>query len=589
MKTASLPTWNLKDLFKSEKDPKIKQIFSSCMKRAHAFESKYRGKLKPSPAVVLQAIREYESIEQTAVKPVHYASLLFAESASPAGRGAFLQYTKGEYVHIHNHLIFFEHELLKFPLATLKKLAKHPELKNYKHFLHNLILSKPHRLSVEIESILSDKSLTGAGAWIRLFDEELSFKKFQFTHKKKTELLSETAVLHKLYSGDRSERKAGAESLTAGLNEESRRLTYIFNTLSEDKAIDDRHRSYPSPEASRHLANEIDQKTVDIMSDVVTSYYGTVQDFYKYKKKVLKLPELFDYDRYAPVELKTKPISFTEAKKVVLDSFYAFSKEYGKIAEEFFTKGWIDATEREGKRGGAFCSFVTPDLHPYVFMNYHGTMREVFTLAHELGHAIHAYLMRGQSFLNFDTPLTIAETASVFAEMLLFEKLKTNIKDPKEKFALYVGKIESIFATVFRQIAMYRFEQDLHGARREQGELSTDAINAMWRKRQVEMFGKSVTLTAGYDCWWSYIPHFIHTPFYVYAYAFGELMTLALYAQYQKQGGSFVPKYMQLLADGGSKTPDELLKPLGIDLHTRSFWVGGMKVIESLVQELKSL
>ena len=584
-----LPTWNLKDLYSSIQDPKIKQNLHACQKQAALFEKKYRGKLKVNASSVLKALKDYEAIQQEMVKPALYANLLFAESCTPKGRGAFLQYTRSEYVHINQHLMFFELEILKFSDKDLRKLVKDPTLKGYSHYLESLLNSKPHRLSEDAEKIFSDKNLTGSNAFIRLFDEELAGKKFIFGRGKKQLEVSETEVLSKLYSPHREERAEAAGSLTRGLKEESHRLTYIFNTLAEDKAIEDRYRNFPDPESSRHLANEIDRPMVDAMAEAVTSQYSLVQEFYGFKKKVLGFKELYDYDRYAPVDLKRESIPFSVARDMVLESFYGFSKEYGDIASKFFSKGWVDAAHREGKRGGAFCSFVTPDLHPYVFMNYTGSMREVFTLAHELGHAIHAYQMREQTVLNFDTPLTIAETASVFAEMLLFDHLRTTMKDKNALFALYIGKIESVFATVFRQISMYKFEQDVHGARQEKGELSTPEINALWRRRQVEMFGKSVTLTEGYDYWWSYIPHFVHTPFYVYAYAFGELLTLALYAQYKKEGKAFIPKYMDLLRTGGSKTPSELFKPLGINLHGKQFWKGGVGMIESMVKEVKTL
>lgn len=583
-----LPSWNLKDLYKSEKDGKINVHLSSSLQKAREFQERYREKLTPSASEVLQALQQYESIYLVATKPVLYSNLLFAESCNPPGRGAFMQNVRAEYLKIHQQLLFFELEMLKFSVSDLTRLKKDPKLKNYSHYLGQLIESKPHRLSEKEEQILADKNHTGSGAFVRFFDEELASKKFYLHPKtKKQQQVSETEVLALLYSSKREIRAEGARSLTEGLKEEARRLTYVFNILAEDKAIEDRYRNYQSPEHSRHIANQIDQKTVDAMSGVVTKNYKIVQDFYTFKRKVLGYKEIYDYDRYAPVQKKQISIPFKEAKTLVLDAFYGFDKEIGDIVKQFFDKKWIDAAKRPGKRGGAFCSFVTPDLHPYVFVNYSGTMREVFTLAHELGHAVHAYLMRGQTFLNFDTPLTIAETASVFAEMLLFDRMKEALKDRKEElFSLYVGKIENIFATVFRQISMYRFEQDLHRARQERGELQTDQINQMWRARQEEMFGRSVVLTKGYDYWWSYIPHFVHTPFYVYAYAFGELLTLALFAQYKKQGRSFISKYKKFLASGGSVGPKEALAQFNIKLDGSKFWEGGVRMVKQMVDEL---
>jgi oligoendopeptidase F len=366
-------------------------------------------------------------------------------------------------------------------------------------------------------------------------------------------------------------------------------LTYITNILLEDKGIDDRLRRFPTPEAGRHLGNEIDQQTVDTMAEVVVQNYGLVQEFYGFKKQVLGLRRLYDYDRYAPVTRSHVKFSFDQAREMILTAFRAFSPVVGDAAAEFFHRRWIDAPPRYGKTGGAFCHYVTPDVHPYVFMNYTGDARSVLTLAHELGHGVHAYLARRQTYLNFSWPLTIAETASVFGEMVVFENLKDALPSRQEKFALHFGKIEEIFATVFRQISLYRFEQDLHRDRRERGELPVEAINALWRRRQEEMFGRSVTLTPDYDIWWSYIPHFVHTPFYVYAYAFGELLTLSLYARYRREGRPFVDRYLEMLAAGGSKSPRELLEPMGVDLTRRDFWQGGMEIIRQMIKEVERL
>ncbi len=586
------PTWDLSDLYQGLSDPKINFEIEKGRKKARTFGKKYKGKLAKlcrAPKTVLKILHEYEDIFVVALKPMEYAQLIFAESSSDAIRGSFQQRMKSEFIATRNEVLFFELEILALPVATLKKLVQAPLLLPYKNYLRKLLLSKPHRLPEKEERILDEKSLTGRSALVRLFDEELALKKFAFTFAGTKKELSETEVLNLLYSAERDKREAAAESLSQGLNEEARRLTFITNTLSEDKSIDDKFRGFKTPEASRHLANEISQEMVDSMSRVVTSRYDLVQRYYKFKAKVLGEKILFDYDRYAPVGASTTVIPFDEARALVLDAFHSFSPDYGKIAEEFFVKNWVDAADRPGKRGGAFCSYATPDLHPYVFMNYHGSMRDVFTLAHELGHAIHGYLMRDRGLLNADTPLTIAETASVFAEALLFQRLKSVLKDPAELFALTMGRIENSFATVFRQISMYRFEQDLHSERARTGELSTERINELWMGRQREMFGRSIILSKGYEIWWSYIPHFLHTPFYVYAYSFGELMTLSLFARYQEMGAPFVNKYLGLLSAGGSKSPEELVRPLGINLKSESFWRGGIDIIESMVRDAEAL
>jgi oligoendopeptidase F len=582
-------TWDLSALYKSSSDKKIKSDLDASKKLSLEFRKNFSGKLPKKANLLLPVLKQFEEIEEKASLPLIYASLLFAQSATEKNHGAFLQNMREEYNEIRKNLIFFELEISSFSSKELKSLASDKLLKNYKHYLNNILINKPYRLSKEVEEILADKEMAGRSAWIRLFDEEFANKKFEYLDptikKQKIELLSETSVLTKLYNPNRKIRIAAAESLTKGLRDDSRRLAYIFNCLLLDKKSDDHVRKYPSAETSRHLANEISNTTVEAMCQAAESNFSVVQRYYKLKAKKLNLSKLYDYDRYAPISKDTTLISANKAKDLVLEAFYDFSDIIGEIAEEFFRKNWIDFADRSGKRGGAFCSFVTPSKHPVVFMNYHGSMRDVFTLAHELGHAIHAYLMRSQNLVNFDTPLTIAETASVFAEMLLFEKLNSSDLNKQQRFSLYAGKLENIFATVFRQISMYRFEQDLHHNYRKSGELSVEQINHYWKTRQQKMFDSSVELTQGYDWWWSYISHFVHSPFYVYSYAFGELLTLSLYEIYKKDPVSFIPKYIEMLATGGSKTPDELMKPFGVDLNSKSFWLKGIKIIDKMVDK----
>lgn len=593
---ARVPTWSLRDLFRSERDPALERTLSRVLRAARAFRRRYRGKiaaLGSSPRALRTMLEKYEQLLQTAEKPVQYANLRFAESCADAARGGFLQQIKSRYLEISNELLFLELELLTISKADARTLVRHPALSRFRNFLVKIFAGRRYRLSEAEEQLLERCSLTGRSAFMRLFDEELSRKEFTLrdplARGKALQLrsASETEVLSLLYHERRDVRRAAAEALTGGLREESSRLTFITNILAEDKRLEDALRRYEGPEQPRHLANEISQKMVDAMSAEVSSHYSVVQQFYRFKSKVLGLAPLYDYDRYAPVGRSEISFSWAQAQELVISSFSKFSPEYGAVAELFFTKGWIDAEPRKGKRSGAFCSFGTPDLHPYVFMSYNGTVRELFTLAHELGHAIHGYLMRKVGYLNFGVPLTIAETASVFAEMLLFEHVKQAVP-PAERFALMMAKIESVFATVFRQVSMYRFEQDLHAARTK-GELTTDQISALWRARQREMFGSSVQLTPNYDIWWSYIPHFLHTPFYVYAYAFGELLTLSLYARYQAQRGRFTAKYLELLSLGCSRSPAELLKPFGISLSDRAFWREGLALISSMVHEAQSL
>lgn len=588
-KPASLPRWNLSDLFKSVDDPKIDATLATQLKRAQAFNKKYRGTItgKRSTQEIAKILKEYEAILQEAWKPEIYAALVHAADSKNPKHGALLQKTEQRGMEISSELLFLELELVKVDQKRLQSWIKDPKLERYRHYLEKELLWKPHRLSEPEEKLMKDLSLTGRSAFTRLYDEELS----RHTYKRPgdTKDYSQEQLLDLLHHPKQSERKRAAEGYTQGLREQLHRLTFVTNTLLQDKKTTDRYRRFDSPEQSRHLANEIDQATVDAMTSAVTERFDIVQDFYKFKRKLLGLPTLYDYDRYAPLASKEHPVSFAEAKTIILDAFTKFSPRFAKLAQAFFDNGWIDAPQLPGKRGGAFCMFATPDLHPYVFVNFSGNTKQVLTLAHELGHGVHASLARKQNLLHFDMPLTVAETASIFAEMVTFDAMKAKLTDPKERLTLIAGKIEEVFATVFRQTTMYKFEQEIHAMSRQKGELTSDEIGTVWRKHQTNMFGSSVKLTKDYDIWWSYISHFIHTPFYVYAYAFGELLTLSLYAEYKKRGPSMVEDYLAFLEAGGSKSPDELVKPFGINLHDKTFWQGGIKLIEEMVKEAKNL
>ncbi|MDP2106456.1 MAG: M3 family oligoendopeptidase, partial [Desulfobulbaceae bacterium] len=382
---------------------------------------------------------------------------------------------------------------------------------------------------------------------------------------------SEEEVLSDLYHADRDIRQEAAHDLTQGLNSQLHILTHITNTLLADKMIDDRLRHYPGWLSAMNLYNEVDDDTVSVLVEAVTSRYDIPARYYQLKKQLLGLDQLCDYDRYAPLpKLPDQLVNWSECRRMVSTAFTGFSKEMGEIAELFFDKRWIHAPLVEGKRGGAFAHPCTPNVHPYIMVNYTGNIRDVSTVAHELGHGIHQHLAAKQGYLNSDTPLVLAETASVFAELILFSHQLEELSDPAQRTAFIAQKLESIFATVFRQIAMNRFEELSHTARRQEGELSAERLGVLWRQTQQEMFGDSVTLTDDYGLWWSYIPHFLNSPGYVYSYAFGELLVLALYAKYRENPTAFVPKYLTLLKAGGSQSPQNLLLPFGIDLTERS-------------------
>lgn len=586
---SSLPRWNLTDLFTGIDDPKIEAALKKQLARAQTFARTYRGTITPkrTASEIAKILKEYETILQEAWKPELYAMLVHSADSKKPEHGALLQKTEKGGMEISKELLFLELELVQVDEKTLQRWIKNPSLTRYRHYLDKELAWKPHRLSETEEKIMKDLSLTGRSAFTRLYDEELSHHAYRLPKDNKE--YTQEHLLDLLHHPKQHVRKQASESMTQGLREQLRRLTFVTNTLLQEKMITDRYRRFDSPEASRHLANEIDQATVDAMTSVVAERFDIVQDFYTFKRKLLGLSKLYDYDRYAPVSHREESIPFSQAKLVVLDAFTKFSPRFAQLAQEFFDRGWIDAPQAPGKRGGAFCMFGTPDLHPYVFVNYSGNTKQVLTLAHELGHGVHASLARKQNLLHFDMPLTLAETASVFAEMITFDAMKAKLKDPKQRLTLLMQKIEEVFATVFRQTTMYRFEKDVHALARTKGELTSDEISLLWRKHQTAMFGRSVTLTKNYDIWWSYISHFIHTPFYVYAYAFGELLTLSLFAAYKQRGSAMVDDYLAFLEAGGSKSPDELLKPFGINLRDKEFWRGGMKLIEAMVEEAKQL
>lgn len=587
-----LPRWDLSAFYGGIDDPAIEKTLLEMEQRAVSFQKTWRGAVTATttPEQLLEALKEYEVILQEAQKPMHYAHLISAVDSANSQHGALLQKTQARYLDVYRHLIFFELELVALSSGALTRLRESEALSNYYHFLLMLEKTKPHRLNEREERIMNDLALTGSAAFTRLFDEELSQKKFQIVLGEKMEEGTEEQVLNLLYDPSREKRRAGARALSEGLRADLRRLTFIFNMLAEDKRIRDFYTKFQTPEAARHLANEVSQEMVDIMSEAVRGGYSIVADFYRTKKELLGLETLYDYDRYAPLAESEHTYSFEEAQDMVLSAYAAFSPMMRERAEAFFASRWIDAPVSFGKRGGAFCSFGTPDTHPVVFLNYGGTIKHVLTLAHELGHGVHASLMRRQTMLNFETPLTIAETASVFGELLVFDYMRARVSG-EEKRALYAMKLEEIFATVFRQHAMYAFEQDFHAARRQKGERTADEISDLWIQRQQEMFGDSVTLTDDYRIWWSYIPHFLHTPFYVYAYVFGELLVLALYDMYKKTEDKedFARRYLQLLKAGGSQTPEALLQPFGIDLGDKEFWQRGLRVITELVEDMKHI
>lgn len=583
--------WDLSDLFTGLDDPRIEETLSCQKARAEAFAETYRTRINhPNLDVetLYRSISEFESISQESDKPIYYASLLFASDTGNQEYGAFLQKMRERSTEISVVMLFFELELMGVPEEKMAALLQDSRLAKYEHFVNALRLAREHVLSEPEERVLEEKANTGDRAFVRLFDETVADIVFEMTLNGKSVSLTEPEILNKLRDPDRDVRKAAAEGLTRGLEKEKRLFTFVMNTLLQDKAIEDRLRGYSDPAESRHIANELEAETVGMVIETAARNYPVVARYYNVKREILGYDTLTHYDRYAPLFETKEHVPFPDARRIILDAFGRFSPTMRDAADAFFQNGWIDAEPRKGKRGGAFCSYITPDLHPYVFQTYLDQMDDVMTLGHELGHGVHAYLSRPLGYLNMHGTLPIAELASTFGEMLVFEKL-LETANTADKMALYAGKIEGIFATVFRQAAMYQFERDIHTARRTQGELTDEQVGEYWQARQQEMFGDSVALGEEHRQWWMYISHFIHTPFYVYAYTFGELLVLSLYAQYKREGASFEPKYVNLLKSGGSKTPHDLMHMVGIDIRDSAFWQGGLDVLADMVGRFEEI
>jgi oligoendopeptidase F len=577
-----LPTWDLSDLYAAPDDAKITSDMESVQRRAAAFAQTYKDTIEKAEVTaghIKAALDEYEDLIRAQYKPQAYAQLLFSTDTRDPQRGALMQKTQEFGSAVTTLLVFFELEIGRMPAAAYERIAAAEELKAYRHFLTQVRQQARHNLSEPEEKILVETSNSRGSAFGRLFTEIQGRTRYTLDDAD----LSQEELLSKLYDPKRQVRRQAATSLSAGLQDNAHACTFIYNTLLHEKDVLDRLRGYERPESSRHLANELDAKVIDTVVEVCVENYGTVASYYRLKGKLLGLDDLAHYDRYAPLQQEGRSIPFSRAKEIVLDSFGEFSPRLAEIAEPFFSRNWIDADLAEGKRGGAFCAGITPDLHPYVLMNYTGQLRDVMTLAHELGHGVHDVLAARNHLFDYHPVLPMAETASTFGEMLVFDRLQRTLEGD-EKLALLCGRIEDTFATVFRQVAMFRFERQAHQARREEGELPTARFSEIWQQNMQEMFGDSLTLGEEHADWWLYIPHIVHTPFYVYAYAFGELMVLSLYARYREEGQAFVDRYFELLAGGGSKRPAELVAAMGFDIGDRAFWQGGCDLIRQRVE-----
>jgi len=584
-------TWDLGDLYAGADDPRIDADLARAIEAAQAFAERHRGRVASLDAAALAAaIDALEALQEPASRAAVYASLLFAGDTAEPRHGALLQRVQERGTEVRNALVFFELEWVALEESRAEALLADPRLAKRRHLLSNMRKMKPHVLSEPEERLLEETANTGPRAFSRLFDETLGAMRFPLEGADgKIEEKSEEEVLSLLYEPDRDVRRRGADALTSGLRQNARLLAFVFNTLVQDKATRDRLRRFASPMDDRNLANEIDAATVAALMTACERRHDLVQRYYRLKKKLLGLDVLYDYDRYAPVLAGEGQRSFAQARDLVLEAYGDFSPRMADVAKLFFEKRWIDAELRPGKRGGAFSASTVPDVHPYVLLNYTGTLRDVMTLAHELGHGVHQYLARPRGLYEMDTPLTTAETASVFGEMLTFRRLLRDEPDPQVRLGLLCGKLEDAFATVFRQVVMTRFEETLHAARRSEGELAIPRIGELWMEANRPMFGDAVVLRDDYEWWWLYIPHFVHSPFYCYAYAFGELLVLALVRRFDEEGAPFVDKYLAMLEAGGSLAPREVVAHTGLDIADPDFWARGLVLLEEMVAEAESL
>lgn len=572
--------WDLSDLYSGVDDPNLQHDLEQVLEQARQFAERYKGCVETlSPQEIHDALVEYEVIKELSARIATYASLIWTTDTHNPDYGRLLSLTQRRASEVTQLLVFFSLEWMNAPEAVAD-LANTPELAHYQHYLQLTRLAAPYALGEKEEQLVSELSLTGIEAWERYFGEVLSAARYEFEGQS----LNQSEILRNLYIQDRSRRQGGADAFTAGLHKLAHTTTYVFNQMALYKHSIDKVRGFPTWVSQRNLWNQADDQTVETLIESVTSRYDIVARYYTLAKQLLGYDMLFDYDRYSPVlQTEQAGIQWCDAKDLVLGAFNDFSPQMSAIARHFFDHNWIDAAVTPNKLGGAYSHPVVPSAHPYIFMNYTGEPRTVMTLAHELGHGVHQYLARGRGFLQADAPLTTAEMASTFAEMLVFDALMARTDDPKQRLAMRMEKIADTFSTVFRQISLNRFEHALHTTVRQEGELTTGRISELWMQTQQPMFGNSLTLREEYSLWWSYIPHFIGTPGYVYAYSFGELLVWALYARYHAEGGDFPQRYLDALAVGGSVWPHEAVAPLGANLQDPAFWQSGLALIEDMV------
>ncbi|GLK77068.1 oligoendopeptidase F [Methylopila jiangsuensis] len=583
-----LPEWNLADLYPGLDAPEVAADLARADERARAFEAAYKGRLADLTAEgkLAQAVADYESLDDLTGRLAAYASLVYATDTTDPKGAKFYGDVQEKLTAVWSHLLFFNLELNRLDDAALEAAMAEPELAHYRPFIEDTRKEKPYQLEDRVEQLFHEKSMTSRGGWNRLFDETMAALRFQVDGKE----LTLEPTLNQLQDADGEVRRRAAEALAKTFKANLRTFTLITNVLAKDKEISDRWRGFEDVADSRHLANRVEREVVDALVSAVRAAYPRLSHrYYKLKAKWFGLEALNHWDRNAPLpSAPTRVIPWDEARDTVLGAYGGFSPKMAEIAGRFFDRGWIDAPTRPGKAPGAFAHPTVPSAHPYVLLNYLGRPRDVMTLAHELGHGVHQVLAAPNGALMAPTPLTLAETASVFGEMLTFRALLDRAADPAQRKAMLAGKVEDMINTVVRQIAFYTFERKVHEERR-QGELTSDRLDAIWLEVQSESLGPSIRLGEGYETFWTYIPHFIHSPFYVYAYAFGDCLVNSLYAVYENASDGFAERYFALLSAGGSRPYPELLAPFGLDARDPAFWQTGLGLIERMIAELETL
>jgi oligoendopeptidase F len=583
--------WDLEPLVEGEGEAGVESRLEDALARAKAFAERYAGKLGELDGAGLgEAMEALAVIYELIGRAGYYAALRFSTDTADPANGALLQRVQEQETQIQTTLLFFELEWAALPDARAEELLEGEGLDFCRHHLRNVRRYREHLLSEPEEKILAEKALSGASAWTRLFEELTSAIEVTLLGSGELgeEKLALDVALSRLALSDREVRRTTAEAVTAALAPGLRTRAFLFNTLLADKATDDRLRRYPHWLAARNLANEASDESVRALIEAVRGRYEIARRWYRLKAKLLGVEQLADYDRMAAVTEDEVTFPFAQAREIVLDCYSSFSGELGELAGRFFAERRIDAPVRPAKRGGAFCASAVPSVFPYVLLNYTARRRDVLTLAHELGHGVHFALAARQGIFHQHTPLTLAETASVFGETIVFGRLLQEDSTPASRLALLAENLEDTIATVFRQVAMNRFEDLVHTARREQGELSVERFGELWAESQSELLGDSVALTEGYRSWWSYVPHFIGSPGYVYAYAYGQLLALSVYQRYEQQGAELVPRYLEMLAAGGSRSPEELGEIVGVNLADPGFWDAGLDLVERQLQEAEA-